>query len=94
MLCWSLTPGSTEGPRRAKIGKFESVHQENAAADQWFSHLCAVLERLKFEASKGISSVLRRKVRPVAVSVHVDDKLVAGNKGQSKGWMNSRRSSS
>ena len=59
---------------------------QRAAAEQWFSHLCAILERLGFEAFKGIPSVLRHKVRPVAVSVHVDDELVAGKKGQSK-WL-------
>ena len=37
---------------------------QRAAAEQWFSHLCAILERLGFEAFKGIPSVLRRKVRP------------------------------
>ena len=59
---------------------------QRAAAEQWFSHLCAILERLGFEAFKGIPSVLRHKVRPVAVSVHVDDELVAGKKGQSR-WL-------
>ena len=32
---------------------------QGAAAEQWLSRLCAVLERLGFEACKGIPSVLR-----------------------------------
>ena len=59
---------------------------QRAATEQWFSHLCAVLERLGFEAFKGIPSVLRHKVRPVVVSVHVDDELIAGKKGQGS-WL-------
>ena len=59
---------------------------QRAAAEQWCSRLCAVLERLGFEAFKGIPSMLRHKVRPVVVSVHVDDELVAGKKGQAK-WL-------
>ena len=54
--------------------------------EQWFSHLCAVLERFGFEAFKGIPSVLSHKVRPVVVSVCVDDELIAGKKGQGS-WL-------
>ena len=55
----------------------ECLPGQRAAAEQWFSHFCAVRERLGFEAFKGIPSVLRRRVRPVVVSVHVDDELIA-----------------
>ena len=57
---------------------------QRAAAEQWFSRLCAILQRLGFEVFKGIPSVLRHKVRPVVVSVHVDDELIAGKKGQAR----------
>ena len=59
---------------------------QRAAAEQWFSHLCAVLIRLRFEVFKGIPSVLRHKVRPVVVSFHVDDELTAGKKGEGQ-WL-------
>ena len=45
-----------------------------------------VLEKLGFEALKDIPSVLRHKVRPVVVSVHVNDELIVGKKGQ-ESWL-------
>ena len=68
---------------RIVCGKLRSACQ---VKERQQNNLCAILERLGFEAFKGIPSVLRHKVRPVAVSVHVDDELVAGKKGQSK-WL-------
>ena len=59
---------------------------QRSAAEQWFTHLVEILKRLGFEQFVGIPSILKHRVKKIAVSIHVDDELVAGAKGEGR-WL-------
>ena len=56
--------------------------QRNAAT-RWYEHLRSILERLGFEFSKHVPALARHKTKPVCISIHVDDELLAGKKEDS-----------
>ena len=56
--------------------------QRNAAT-RWYEHLRSIVERLGFEFSKHVPALARHKTRPVFISIHVDDELLAGKKEDS-----------
>ena len=56
--------------------------QRNAAT-RWYEHLRSILDRLGFEFSQHVPALARHKTRAVWISIHVDDELLAGQRGDS-----------
>ena len=50
------------------------------AATRWYEHLRSILEGIGFEFSKHVPALAKHRTRPLCISIHVDDELLAGER--------------